>query len=199
MEISLPWANRLIGQHDHYVKVWHDSEIEFSEEGILQEAVKNHEFNFRLWHIEDEARRRDVSDAYIAEQKRKIDGLNQARNDQIEKIDEWLIQSWPWITGLEDVPMNSETPGSIVDRLSIASLKFFHMNEELVRQGADPEHIRRCESKIEVMIAQRRDLACALDELLTDLRDRKKCMRVYRQFKMYNDPSLNPSLYQNRR
>lgn len=188
-------ADEIVAWHDRFVVKWHKEKIDLAGDGFLRRVLENHACNFHLWHIEDEARRKDVDDAYIAEQKRKIDYWNQKRNDEIERIDEWIVSLWPWVIENEDLPMNSETPGSIIDRLSIASLKIFHMRQETEREDVEEGHIVECRSKLEILQQQRSDLEIALAELFEDLRERRKRMRIYRQFKMYNDPRFNPALY----
>ncbi len=184
--------------HDMMVTKWHVETPVAGSGDILRVIEEQHLRNFLLWHTEDEARRRDVPDSFIAEQKRKIDRFNQERQDYIERIDETIIRSWPWVAENAALPMNTETPGSVIDRLSIASLKMFHMREETERTDATDEHRRKCMEKLEILRRQRGDLAAALDQLLDDLHDRRKRLQVYRQFKMYNDPTLNPAVYKNR-
>jgi hypothetical protein len=183
--------------HDHYVRAWHDGpqEILKSSSPVIDVVAEQHLRNFRLWHTEDEARRRDVDDSYIAEQKRKIDRFNQERQDLIEKIDEALIAANPRIAEESSAPMNTEMPGSVVDRLSIASLKIFHMREQTERTDVDEAHREKCRQKLSTLERQRRDLAGALELLLADLTAGRRRMQVYRQFKMYNDPNLNPAVY----
>jgi hypothetical protein len=160
-------------------------------------VLKQHRLNFELWHQEDEARRKDVSDAIIANVKRAIDRLNQIRNDFIEKLDLYLVEevNRREITVKRGAVMNSETPGSIVDRLSILNLRIFHMQEEMNREDAGIKHRQRCKQKFEVLLEQRKDLIDCLEQLIQDIFIGKKKIKLYRQFKMYNDPSLNPSLY----
>jgi hypothetical protein len=160
-----------------------------------------HLFNFLLWHEEDKARDPKATDAIIAHVKRSIDSLNQKRNDSIERIDEFLIQSLSRVPvkANDTTPMNSETPGSIMDRLSINALRIFHMDEEAQRDSATMEHRNRCASRRDVLQVQRSDLTQCLNELFTDLWQGKKRLKVYRQMKMYNDPDLNPVLYGGRR
>jgi len=151
--------------------------------------------NYLLWHEEDKARRTDVDDGVIAKVKRAIDRYNQERNDLIEKLDEqilaWIEQHIP--TTAEAT--NSETPGNIVDRISILSLKIYHMAEDAKRTDISEEHRKRSLMKLEVLKAQRRDLHVALITLFDDYLAGRKMMKLYRQFKMYNDPALNPELY----
>ncbi|NVN98256.1 MAG: DUF4254 domain-containing protein [Geobacteraceae bacterium] len=152
--------------------------------------------NYSLWHEEDKARRTDVNDSLIALVKRNIDRFNQQRNDLIERLDEailgWLVQKTEFA---DDLPINSETPGSIVDRISIMSLKVYHMYEDTLRDDINDEHRQKSLHKLAVLREQRSDLESALHLLLDDYLVGRKKMKIYRQFKMYNDPTLNPEMY----
>lgn len=165
--------------------------------GVYEIIYTLHLHNYRLWHQEDIARKTDVDDSVIAKTKRKIDKLNQARNDAIERIDDCLCRmlSTQNLDNDLSLPMNSETPGSIIDRLSILSLRIYHMAEETKRKDISPEHIKNCLSKLEILKEQLEDLKKCLTVLLDEIFDGKKRFKVYRQFKMYNDPNLNPQLY----
>ena len=152
--------------------------------------------NYLLWHEEDKARRTDVDDSVIATVKRAIDRLNQQRNDLIEKLDEAILGELSKIAPDPATEViNSETPGSIVDRISIMTLKIYHMDEDSRREDIDDEHRRRSQHRLAVLKLQRHDLYGALERLLDDYRAGRKRMKLYKQFKMYNDPSLNPELY----
>lgn len=191
-----PTASEIVALQDRLVAEWHHKEPSVNETGLMGIICEEHLRNFRLWHVEDEARRRDVDDAYIADCKRRIDTINQSRQDHIEKIDEAIIAEIG--AGDETLPTNSETPGSVIDRLSIGSLKIFHMNEEVVRADVDDAHRRKCGDKVLVLRRQRHDLLEAFDHLMSDLKEGRKRLNVYRQFKMYNDPTLNPAVYKAR-
>ena len=155
---------------------------------------ENHKRNFTLWHHEDDARREDKGFEFVYHAKRAIDRNNQQRNDFIEKMDKHLFERFG-NEFTEDTPMNSETPGSIIDRLSIMALKEYHMQEEVDRTDASEEHIEKCSFKLQVIKQQIEDLRSALSDLLVACRDGSRGFRVYFQFKMYNDPELNPALY----
>ncbi|MBT1071372.1 DUF4254 domain-containing protein [Pelotalea chapellei] len=183
---------------DQAIEQWHRDDSSFD---VLQGAVNPIALelawrNHLLWHEEDKARRTDVDDSVIATVKRAIDKLNQQRNDQIEKLDEAILAE---ITKSIPEPnterTNSETPGSIVDRISIMSLKVYHMAEDSRRDDIDDEHRQRSLHRLAVLQLQRYDLYNALDQLLADYQAGNKRMKLYKQFKMYNDPSLNPELY----
>ncbi|MEA5113410.1 MAG: DUF4254 domain-containing protein [Geobacteraceae bacterium] len=189
---------RLPDFFDCCIGFWHDEPDGCAKAGadLNPLALELCRKNYLLWHEEDKARRTDVDDGVIASVKRKIDVLNQQRNDLIERLDE-QIASW---LGSKDIPdqsedFNSETPGSIVDRISILTLKIYHMHEDTMRTDITQEHRERSRQRLDTLRAQRSDLFFALERLLCDYLAGRKKMKIYRQFKMYNDPTLNPELY----
>lgn len=153
----------------------------------------NHRNNMQLWAEEDLARRTHVRDAEIAANKRAIDRFNQARNDAVERMDE-VLETLMSAPAAAQARLNSETPGSIIDRLSIASLKIFHMAAQVERGDVDDAHRAACADKLARLCLQRSDLSGCLDALLTECRQGQARFRTYRQFKMYNDPRLNMAL-----
>ncbi|MGH6631442.1 MAG: DUF4254 domain-containing protein, partial [Burkholderiales bacterium] len=152
-----------------------------------------------LWEEEDLARRRQVSDSEIAGNKRAIDRYNQQRNDAIERIDENLLDLLAGIVARPDARLHSETPGAMIDRLSILSLKIHHMRLQTLRTDVERAHIEECLVKLNRLSEQQADLASCLDRLLADCARGEAWFKVYRQFKMYNDPALNPAIYGERR
>lgn len=188
------------------ISVFHDSKLLIPNWGtdVPQEfgadAWKfielNHRFNTLLWAEEDLARRKNVPDSEIAANKRAIDGFNQKRNDAIESIDDLLLQRLAKIKPEPGAWLNSETAGSMIDRLSILSLKIFHMGLQTERTDVDPAHIDACAQKQQRLFEQRTDLQFCLDTLLEKASCGQAYYKIYRQFKMYNDPTLNPCLYQ---
>jgi hypothetical protein len=187
--------------HRHTVAYWHAHEIANSHEGFLALVCEQHEQNFRLWHQEDIARSPDVTDTEIADVKRAIDRLNQQRNDLIERLDDRII-AMLGENGVRPDPtarLNTETPGSAIDRLSIIALRIYHMQEQLARGDASAEHRAKVGDRLAILHEQHADLSHSLGELLDDLVAGRKRLKVYRQFKMYNDPTMNPYLYQARR
>lgn len=158
---------------------------------------RQHYTNFKLWHVEDEARRKDVGPEVIAKCKQEIDGLNQQRNDYIEKMDTCLLNVLlPLLPEKAEERFNTETIGCALDRLSILNLKIYHMYEQTKRKDVDENHVSQCQGKFEVLKEQSRDLGRSVLELLDEYAGGLKRPKVYYQFKMYNDPNLNPSLYQ---
>jgi len=155
----------------------------------------NHRYNTLLWREEDKARRTDVDACEIAASKRLIDQYNQKRNDAIEALDEAILSELGSVEPATNARLNSETAGAMIDRLSILALKIFHMHAQTERSDASPNHIDACRTKLERLNIQRRDLMACLDDLLTEAASGQAYFKLYRQFKMYNDPSLNPYLY----
>ena len=149
------------------------------------------------WHLEDIIRDANIEPTEALKIKRRIDSSNQQRTDLVEFIDSWFLQKYNNITPNEDAKINSETPAWAVDRLSILSLKVYHMSLEAHRASASEEHRQNCSDKLNVLLEQKKDLSVAIDQLLFDIENGQVKMRVYKQMKMYNDESLNPVLYQN--
>jgi hypothetical protein len=155
---------------------------------------KNH-IDTIQWHIEDEIRRPDIPLEEIVALKRKIDKLNQDRTDTVEKIDDFFGEILQNTQPKPDARLNSESPAWLIDRMSILELKIYHMEEQVNRSDASPEHRETCQKKLSVLLDQRKDLSLCLDELIADYLQGTKRFKVYRQMKMYNDKNLNPSLY----
>lgn len=183
---------------DRCLAFWHTDPADHRGAGVKLHplAMELAWRNYCLWHEEDQARRTDVSDSVIAGVKRNIDRFNQERNDHIERLDEmilaWLVSRLPMAIAGE---INSETPGSIIDRIAIMSLKIYHMAEDAARDDVDAAHRERSRQRLAILREQRDDLWGALGRLLADYLAGRKRMKLYRQFKMYNDPTLNPELY----
>ena len=148
------------------------------------------------WHLEDIIRDPHIRPVDALQLKRRIDRSNQDRTDLVEQIDSYYRQQFSDVTPAPDARLNTESPAWAVDRLSILALKIYHMQEQVNRTDASEEHIRKCQEKLHVLLEQQKDLSLAIDQLLEDIRQGRKYMKVYRQMKMYNDPSTNPILYQ---
>lgn len=171
--ISNPYENGTI-EFDLYSKCWIDT---------VQ------------WHLEDIIRDPHIIPADALELKRRIDRSNQDRTDLVEQIDTYFRQIYQEVKPLPDARLNTESPAWAVDRLSILALKIWHMQEQVDRKDADEAHISKCQAKLDVLKEQQVDLSTSIDQLLEDIEAGRKYMKVYRQMKMYNDPSTNPILY----
>ena len=149
------------------------------------------------WHYEDIIRDPHIDPVEALSLKRRIDRSNQDRTDLVEAIDSYFRQYYQSVKPLPEARLNTESPAWAVDRLSILALKIYHMQEQVERKDAEPEHIQKCKAKLDVLLEQQKDLSLAIDQLLEDIEAGRKYMKVYRQMKMYNDPSTNPILYNN--
>lgn len=147
------------------------------------------------WHLEDIVRDPDIDPIKALEIKRRIDRSNQDRTDLVEDLDTYFLNIYSGVTPGPDATINTESPAWAIDRLSILALKIYHMEVEVARTDACPDHIAKCKAKLNVLLEQRKDLSEAIDTLLDDIKAGRKYMKVYRQMKMYNDPETNPVLY----
>lgn len=147
------------------------------------------------WHLEDIIRNPQIDPVEALALKRRIDASNQNRTDMVEELDSWMRDRYAGVTPLPDATINTESPAWALDRLSILALKIYHMQAEVDRPDATPEHRARCAAKLAVLLEQRADLTQAIDALVDDIAAGRKYMKVYRQMKMYNDPDTNPVLY----
>ena len=179
-------------------RLWHDAPPSpvAAQSDLLRLVGDNHRRNFDLWHTEDEARRDDLGADHVYRAKRSIDRLNQERNDFIQRIDEWCVATLR--PPAEGCPLNSETPGMMIDRLSILALKTYHMALEASRNDASAAHRQKAAQKLIVLQQQADDLRGCLQALFEDIGRGRRTFKVYFQFKMYNDPTLNPALYRQR-
>lgn len=195
-------ASQIVSLHQRATLLWHQNPAADAVDpacepaGWLARVALQHHSNFDLWHIEDEARAPGATDHDLAEVKRRIDRTNQQRNDLVETLDlallEWIDANSPMDAA---APLHSETPGLMIDRLSILSLKIHHTGEEVVRSDAPPAHIERNRLRLGILTEQRNDLAACLDELWRQVMAGQRRFKLYRQLKMYNDPALNPAIY----
>ncbi|MGC1461354.1 MAG: DUF4254 domain-containing protein [Terracidiphilus sp.] len=198
-------AVEIIDLQDRLTGAWHlptesaearNAAPDVSADDWLLAVSRQHRANFDLWHIEDEARAPGVNDCELASVKQRIDKTNQLRNDLAEQLDcallAWLEpQSLPNL----NAPLNSESPGLIIDRLSILALKIYHTREETLRTDAPPGHASRNCDRLAILQNQRADLAGCLDALWRETLAGTRQFKLYRQLKMYNDPALNPAIY----
>lgn len=201
--IDLPSSAEVIAAHDAALAA---PPVPVPADDVRGWVAVNHFHNRSLWAQEDLARRTLAPDAEIVANKRAIDRHNQARNDAIERIDEFLLaalglvdpatlaSALPRSTVPPGARLNSETAGSVLDRISILGLKIAAMREQTQRQDVDDAHRQACTERLERLVQQRADLGRCYDELLADARAGRAYFKVYRQFKMYNDPRLNPAL-----
>ena len=180
---------------DEFTREWHSrQELPADRNGLERLIIEQHLSNFRLWHEEDQARTPNAPAEKIAQVKRNIDQLNQQRNDLIEEIDRTLLESLKHIDA-RSAELHSETPGMMIDRLSILSLKLYHTREEMERGDATEEHRARNRERLKILEEQKSDLAKTLNRLWEDLHAGRRRFKLYRQLKMYNDPALNPEIY----
>lgn len=147
------------------------------------------------WHLEDIIRDPEIDPEKALEIKRTIDKSNQDRTDLVELIDSYFLEQYKNVELDDNASINTETPAWAIDRLSILALKIYHMQEEVNRKDVSEEHHKQVVDKLNILFQQKKDLSTAIDQLLDDLQEGKKYMKVYKQMKMYNDPSLNPVLY----
>ena len=197
-------ATEIVDLHDRRTRDWHQlpdqsdtpAPVVKAPSDWLSLVSRQHRANFELWHIEDEARAPGASERELADVKRRVDSTNQRRNDLAEQLDHALL-AWLHPRGLPrpEAPLHSESPGLIIDRLSILALKIYHTREEACRIDAPAGHDERNLERLAILTEQRTDLAHCLDALWAETLAGKRRFKLYRQLKMYNDPSLNPAVY----
>ena len=192
-------CNRIFNQaiEDYHVKDNVDTPINnpYERESINNRLYLKCWIDTVQWHLEDIIRDPHINPADALSLKRRIDLSNQDRTDLVEQIDSHFRQKYSDVNVLPNARINTESPAWAVDRLSILALKIYHMREQAERTDADDAHIDKCRSKLNVLLEQQIDLGTAIDQLLDDIEAGRKYMKVYRQMKMYNDPSTNPVLY----
>ena len=192
-------CNRIFNQAiaDYHVKDDIDTPINnpYERESIENRLYLKCWIDTVQWHLEDIIRDPHIAPTDALALKRRIDRSNQDRTDLVEEIDSYFHKLYQEVKPLPDARLNTESPAWAVDRLSILALKIWHMQEQVDRQDATPEHIQKCQAKLDVLKEQQVDLSTAIDQLLEDIAAGRKYMKVYRQMKMYNDPATNPILY----
>ena len=192
-------ANKIFNQaiNDYHVKDNIDTPINnpFEEGSIENRLYLKCWIDTVQWHFEDIIRDPQIDPAEALLLKRRIDKSNQDRTDLVEQIDSCFREIYKDVKVQDDARINTESPAWAVDRLSILALKIYHMKEQVERPEASAEHKAKCQAKLDVLLEQQVDLSTAIDQLLEDIEAGRKYMKVYRQMKMYNDPSTNPVLY----
>jgi len=148
------------------------------------------------WHLEDIIRNPEIDPVEALALKRRIDKSNQDRTDLVELIDSYFLDKYKDVSLKANAAINTESPAWAIDRLSILHLKIYHMEQEVIRTDASAEHIGQCQNKLNVLLEQKTDLSTAIQQLIDDIANGNKMMKVYKQKKMYNDPNLNPVLYE---
>ena len=180
--------------HHEAILNWKKADIQLNQNDFLSLVEKNHAFNYQLWHAEDRARRDDLGFEFVYKAKREIDHFNQQRNNCMEAMDAWVVKHLQPAPPA-DCPVHSETPGMMIDRLSILALKAYHMGLQVKRLDVDAIHQKTCLDKLQIIEEQQKQLHDCLHQLLKAVIHKTRTFRVYHQFKMYNDPKLNPELY----
>lgn len=192
-------ANKIFNQaiNDYHVKDNIDTPINnpFEEGSIENRLYLKCWIDTVQWHFEDIIRDPQIDPAEALLLKRRIDKSNQDRTDLVEQIDSYFREIYKDVKVQDDARINTESPAWAVDRLSILALKIYHMKEQVERPEASAEHKAKCQAKLDVLLEQQVDLSTAIDQFLEDIEAGRKYMKVYRQMKMYNDPSTNPVLY----
>ena len=187
--------NQAIADYHQFDNIDHTIINPYDAESLSHLLYLKNWIDTAQWHMEDVVRNPAIDPVEGLSWKRRIDAQNQVRTDMVEFIDGYFLNLYQNITPLPNATINTESPAWAIDRLSILALKIFHMQEEAERPSASAEHRAQCQTKLDILLAQRADLCQSIDELLDDIEAGKKYMKVYKQMKMYNDPSLNPVLY----
>ncbi len=196
--MPLPTLPAIATLHDYATRLWHEKDAARppAMNSFESSVLEQHRANYELWHLEDAARAPGIYDAKLAECKRAIDRVNQQRNDLAERCDALLLAALaPHRLPHPEAELHSESPGLMIDRLSILALKLFHTREELERTGGPNGHSERNRHRLAVLVEQRADLQAALERLWRRVLSSERSFKVYRQLKMYNDPNLNPAVY----
>lgn len=198
-KIAFPIFEQSINDYHQYDNVDQPINNPFRKDKIEHLLYAKNWIDTVQWHLEDIIRNPEINPVEALALKRRIDASNQVRTDMVEFIDSYFLQEYKDVIVKDGARINSESPAWALDRLSILALKIYHMNEEATREDASPEHRAKCNEKLNVLLEQRADLFTAIDDLLTDIENGDKFMKVYKQMKMYNDEELNPVLYQNKK
>ncbi len=198
----MTFANKCNEIFDEIVKLYHVTDDvdavfvnPFAPDTIEGGLARKNWIDAVQWHLEDIIRDENIDPVEALALKRRIDRSNQDRTDLVEEIDAYFRQQYASVDVLPDATINTESPAWAIDRLSILALKIWHMREQAERTDASPAHIAKCQAKLDVLLEQRDDLTTAINQLLDDIAEGRKFMKVYMQMKMYNDPETNPILY----
>ncbi len=187
--------DKVIGKYHVIDNVNQPFENPYDTTGLTHLLYRKSWIDTVQWHYEDIIRLPDINPVEALTLKRKIDASNQDRTDMVEYIDSYYLGKYKGVEIQSDAKINTESPAWAIDRLSILALKIYHMAEEANRESASEQHRSNCQQKLTILLEQRKDLSTAIDDLLEDISQGKKYMRVYKQMKMYNDDELNPMLY----
>ncbi|WP_294733610.1 DUF4254 domain-containing protein [uncultured Flavobacterium sp.] len=198
-QIAFPVFEQSINDYHKFDNVDQPINNPFSKDQIEHLLYAKNWIDTVQWHLEDIIRNPAIDPVEALALKRRIDASNQERTDMVEYIDSYFLQKYNDVTVKAGAKVNSESPAWALDRLSILALKIYHMNEEATREEASEDHRAKCTEKLNVLLEQRKDLSTSIDDLVTDIENGDKYMKVYKQMKMYNDEELNPVLYQNKK
>ncbi|TDS58122.1 DUF4254 domain-containing protein [Myroides indicus] len=198
-ELAFPIFEESIRDYHKYDNVDQPIDNPYTKDKIEHLLYLKNWIDTVQWHFEDIIRDPQIDPVEALKLKRRIDASNQERTDMVEYIDSYFLQKYKEVQVKENAKINSESPAWAIDRLSILALKIYHMQEEANRAEASAEHRAKCQEKLNVLLEQKKDLTTAIDDLLNDIANGDKYMKVYKQMKMYNDEELNPVLYQNKK
>ncbi len=190
--------NKCIGHYHILDTIEQSFEPNVQESEIMQLLYRKCWIDTVQWHYEDLIRDPEIDPKQGMVLKRLIDSSNQKRTDIVEQIDDWFLAQFEGVATVNNVTINTESPAWVVDRLSILALKIYHMREQGGRDNVNPEHVQQAKRKLTVLLEQQTNLSVSFDQLLTDIGNGKRKMKVYRQMKLYNDPATNPALYKNK-
>jgi hypothetical protein len=198
-EFAFPIFERSIKEYHVIDDVYQPTQNPYEKGSIEHLLFAKNWVDTVQWHYEDIIRDPQIDPVAALVLKRKIDASNQVRTDMVEYIDSYFLQKYSDVQVKKDAKINTESPAWAIDRLSILSLKIYHMSEEANRAEASVEHRAKCQEKLNVLLDQKNDMFISISQLIEDIQNGDKYMKVYKQMKMYNDEELNPVLYQNKK
>lgn len=198
-EIAFPVFEQCIRDYHTFDNVDQPINNPYTKDAIEHLLYAKNWIDTVQWHLEDIIRNPEIDPVAALALKRRIDASNQERTDMVEYIDSYFLQKYANVQVKPEAKINSESPAWALDRLSILALKIYHMHEEATRDDASEAHRQKCTDKLNVLLEQKKDLSAAIDDLIADIENGDKYMKVYKQMKMYNDEELNPVLYQNKK